>query len=316
MDNIFKSIRTLLGYQAEVSESAIDVLDGVNLESDIIEEKIEKAIQDFDHANDSLSLKISACNMLIEKGNSVGVDNKGYLVDKLNRITTQYHEEVSKLVEEKREIENRQVELESDIITKSVQIVSALSEDNQLAIKNILDVWNETGLIKGEEVQDQLRAITLAIDEIVKGGQGSGRHKAIHNEGDEVEHEGKSYIAGKHDSDVNLRTLKTKEGKIAQDERGDNLQVNETRLKKKSKPKHSTEQIVAHAENTSSKTLNKVSKKKDHPHSDAAERELERRASQKAEFDLKAKSKQLKKGEDGEELEAIVEQKIEELPQR
>lgn len=46
---------------------------------------------------------------------------------------------------------------------------------------------------------------------------------------------------------------------------------------------HSTDQVVAHAENTSSDQLKKIAEDKKHPHNDAAKRELERRAAEEKE---------------------------------
>ncbi len=43
---------------------------------------------------------------------------------------------------------------------------------------------------------------------------------------------------------------------------------------------HSTDQVVAHAENTSGDQLKKIAEDKKHPHNDAAKRELERRAAE------------------------------------
>jgi len=51
------------------------------------------------------------------------------------------------------------------------------------------------------------------------------------------------------------------------------------RLKEGGEKKHSTKHIKEHLENTSTDQLKKVAEKEDHPHNDAAKRELERRAS-------------------------------------
>lgn len=174
--NIFKSIRSLFGFNTEVSEAPVDRLDTVLLQKFEVEEKIEKAQDEFNQIDNELSLKIAACDVLIEKGVKEGGDNKKFLADRLDRITNSHLELIKGLIDEKKEIEKQKVDLETRIITKAVEIASQLDEEDQVIVKGQLDVWKETGLIKGEEVSNQAKAITLVLEEFVKGGVGSGHY--------------------------------------------------------------------------------------------------------------------------------------------
>lgn len=177
--SFFNKIRSLFGINDEVSNTPLDQLDIIAIEQGKVQDEIAKANAEFDDIDQTLSLKIAACNKLIEKGVKEGADNKKFLVNRLDRITTTHLELIKGLIDQSRSLEKQEIEVESELITKAVEVTAGLSDENQKQIKIILDVWSETGIIKGEEIDNQARAITLAIEEIVKGGEGSRGGKVI-----------------------------------------------------------------------------------------------------------------------------------------
>jgi len=174
--NLLNKVRSLFGVSTEISHTPVDELDTLLLEIAEVNEQIAKAESEFSEIDQKLSLKISACDKLIEKGVKEGAENKGFLVNRLERITDNHLEVVKGLIDQKKELEKGRVAIEQDIIAKAVEIVTQLDDLDQGIISDTLSTWKATGLIKGEEVLTQARAITLALEEIEKGGIGSGHY--------------------------------------------------------------------------------------------------------------------------------------------
>lgn len=167
--SLFQSIRKLFGLNTTIDEhQPIDVLENAIKENENYKNELKKAQDSFDATNNDFELKIFACGKLIEKGSKEGEFNKGILSDKLSRITDSFIEKVKDLNDKMQKSENLKNDLESDILMKSVTIVAALSDADQSKIQDMIEAWQETGLIKGEIVQHQSRAIVMAIDEILK----------------------------------------------------------------------------------------------------------------------------------------------------
>jgi hypothetical protein len=137
-------MRSLFGISDDVSDAPLDQLDTISLEQIRVQGEIKKAQDEFDDIDQTLSLKIAACNKLIEKGVKEGVDNKRFLADRLDRITTTHLELIKGLLDESKSLEKQKVEVEINLITKAVEITAQLSDGNQRAIAIILDVWKET----------------------------------------------------------------------------------------------------------------------------------------------------------------------------
>lgn len=177
--SFFNKIRSLFGISDNVSDAPVDQLDTILLEQVRVQGEIKKAQDEFDDIDQTLSFKIAACNKLIEKGVKEGADNKKFLVDRLDRITNTHLELIKGLIDQSKSLDQQKVEVEGELITKAIEVTAGLSDENQRAIKIILDVWGETGIIEGEEIDSQAKAITLAIEEVVKGGEGSRGGKVI-----------------------------------------------------------------------------------------------------------------------------------------
>lgn len=175
--SFLNKVRSLFGINADVSDAPLDQLDTIDVEYNNIQGEIKKAQEEFDDIDQTLSLKIAACDKLIEKGSKEGEENKKYLVGRLDRITTTHLEIIKGLIDQSKSLEKQKIDVEGELIVKAIEITARLSDDNQKAIKNIIDVWNETGIIKGEEIDSQARAIMLAIEEIVKGEEPDTKDK-------------------------------------------------------------------------------------------------------------------------------------------
>jgi hypothetical protein len=183
---LFNKIRSVFGVKTEIAESPIEILSKAITEHSSLESQLEKAQQEYDQTNTNFTLKIEACNKLIEKGVTEAIGNKTILEKKLDTITNDYLNTVGELSKKVSESYDKRVELESDIIIKSVELTAALPEDDQKQINDIIVTWQETGLIKGEEVESQVLAINKALeivlsieDNIEKAGEGSRGGKII-----------------------------------------------------------------------------------------------------------------------------------------
>lgn len=186
--NIFQSVRALFGQSVVAEEwQPVDELQKAIDEHKVAQFELTKAQQEFDQINRDYALKFQACDTLIEKGYDVGKTNKQLLTQRLDGITDDFLNNTKQLIDSLTKAEQSRVQLESDMIAKAIQVVAQLDQQDQDTIKDIIDVWQETGLVKGEEVSSQAKAITLAIEEIVKGGIGSGRYD--HHKRKIAEHE-------------------------------------------------------------------------------------------------------------------------------
>ncbi len=169
--SLLNKIRSVFGINTEISKSPIEILDTAISEHSSLEAQLEKAQEDFDQVNTDLVLKIEACSKLIEKGNSEAAENKTVLEQKLEAVTNNYLKNVEELSEKVSQAYDKRVKLEADVITKAVELTASLGPDDQKQIGDIIASWQETGLIKGEEVGSQVLAINKAIEIVVNGGE-------------------------------------------------------------------------------------------------------------------------------------------------
>lgn len=175
--NFFNTIRSLFGLKVDVDDNQpIDTLDQLSSQLNEKRGELIKAQVEFDEVNAELSLKIKACDKLIEKGVKEGEFNKGVIQQRLDRLTDEFLTSIQTLSKEVNQLDKQKIELEGDILAKSIDLTSRLTKEEQQEINDIIVTWKETGLIKGEEIETHTRAIVTALDEIVKGGPGSGRY--------------------------------------------------------------------------------------------------------------------------------------------
>lgn len=173
--SLFNTIRSLFGFKAEVEESQqpIDQLDDITSQLSDKKSELVKAQREFDEINSELTLKLKACDKLIEKGVKEGEFNKNVIQQRLDKITDEFLTNIQTLSKQVSELEQQKVQVEGDILAKAIDLTSRLTKAEQQEINDIIVTWKETGLIKGQEITSHTRAIVTALDEIVKGGLGS-----------------------------------------------------------------------------------------------------------------------------------------------
>lgn len=179
--SLFNTIRSLFGFKAEVEESQqpIDQLDDITSQLSDKKSELVKAQREFDEINSELTLKLKACDKLIEKGVKEGEFNKNIIQQRLDKITDEFLTNIQTLSKQVSELEQQKVQVEGDILAKAIDLTSRLTKAEQQEINDIIVTWKETGLIKGQEITSHTRAIVTALDEIVKGGEGSRGGKVI-----------------------------------------------------------------------------------------------------------------------------------------
>lgn len=168
--SLLNKIREWAGIKSIVlnEEQPIDTFEKADKELAEFKLELKKAQVEYDTISNDFELKILACDKLIEKGSSEGGYNKKALNERLDRITNDFLEKAKTLTAKINETQDQRDQLEFDILSKSVEITALLSEEDQNSIGDIMSTWNETKLIKGEEVNSQLRAIVTSIDLILK----------------------------------------------------------------------------------------------------------------------------------------------------
>lgn len=168
--SVFQKIREWAGIKSvDVDDNQpIDVLEKADLDLDIMQEELEKAQSEYDEASESLDLKIEACNKLIEKGSSEGEYNKVVLTKRLDKITNEFFQKATDLSSKIKAKDGERGALEVEILTKSIELTSMLPANEQDQISDIMTAWESTGLIKGEEIDNQIRAIVTAINTVVQ----------------------------------------------------------------------------------------------------------------------------------------------------
>lgn len=169
--NLLNKIRSFFGLKDSVSGdiSPLDHLDTLLIEKAQLSQQLEESQLRFDTLNRILELKMMACDKLIEKGEDIGMSNKLVIEEQLDKVTNEFITEVQVNIEQQNNIDRRIVDEESALLVKAIQLTAELSDELQNRIKNLVDLWQETGLVKGEEVDSQAKAITLVIEEIIKG---------------------------------------------------------------------------------------------------------------------------------------------------
>jgi hypothetical protein len=251
--SFFQKVREAFGLGTG-AENPIDSLDGVLLEETIAIYELNKAQIEFDEISEDLELKKSACNTLIEKGNENGQYNKNAIEKKIEKLTTIFLNERQIIFDRLNEIRAIKASLENKVLAKAVEFTALLDDSKQAHLYDLMNEWGETGIIAGEEIDSHPLAIVKAIDEVSDGFFQKAKAAQV----------GDIHTWGS--------------GKFQKTSSG------WTPVKSgKPEKKHSTQEIVAHAENTSSAQLKKVAvdASKDVHIRDAAKREIERRNADK-----------------------------------
>ncbi len=169
--NLFQLMRNWAGYTSiELDDKQpIDFFDKANQELIELKSELEKSQSEFDDLSSMHEIRIMACDKLIEKGESeTGEYNKKVISERLSRITENFFKKAQELNDKIVAKENEVIAIESEIITKAIQLTALLSENEQKVIQDQMGVWQETGLIKGKSVDNQTKAIVTILDEIVK----------------------------------------------------------------------------------------------------------------------------------------------------
>jgi len=187
--SFLNKIREWAGIKSIVleDEQSIDTFEKVDGELVELRSELKKAQVEFDSVSNDFELKIQACEKLIEKGSSEGSYNKKSLSDRLDRITNDFLGKAKELTDKINHKQDQKDNLEAEILSKSIELTSLLSEEEQRAIGDIMSTWQETSLIKGEEVTNQLRAIVTSIDLIVKADSDLFEKKQIEQKKSEAE---------------------------------------------------------------------------------------------------------------------------------
>lgn len=210
--SLLQKIRNWSGIKSVdvTDEQPIDLFEKAHSELADLEGQLKKAQDEFTETSSSLELKIEACNKLIEKGSEEGEYNRGVLEKRLDTISNEFLDTVGGLTKAIDETKEKRDSLEHEILEKSIELTAMLSDEERGHIKDTMVLWGSSGLIKGEQVDNQLRAIVKAIDLVVlqdleKGGEGSkGGHvightksgKAIYDSFDHPKH--KDFTADDH----------------------------------------------------------------------------------------------------------------------
>lgn len=249
--SFFQKLRAAFGLGSG-ADSPIDTLDGVLLEETIAIENLNKAQVDFDEISESLELKIKACGKMIEKGYKQGISNKDILQKKLDKVTDEFLPILKAHSDKVLELQAQRSDMEAELIAKAVHFVALLDEPEQAYLNDIMRTWEETGLIEGEECETHLQAITKSVG-LVQDFFFNKAHAAS--------------VGDTHTWKDGDRYTKTNKGWVPV---------------KKNEIKHSTQEVVAHAENTSIDQLSKIAKDASKPSHirDAAKREIERRSAE------------------------------------
>lgn len=268
--SFFQKVRTAFGLGTG-AENPIDTLDGVLLEHTIAIHELNAAKVEFCEISEELDLKKKACDTLIAKGNVDGPFNKKVIENKIDTVTKDFLSTYKSIEAKLQEIEERRMVLEVDIVEKATEFVAMVEAPKQAYISDIMSDWMETGLIESEQIDSHAMAIVKALDTISDGFFYKGVAAQV---GEERTWSGRKY---KKTSNGWVEVLKPREKKKED--------AKKEREKQEAEPekKHSTQEIVAHAENTSTEQLKKVAgdESKDAHVRDAAKREIERRNADK-----------------------------------
>lgn len=168
--SLLQSIRNWAGVKSVdvTDEQPIDLFEKANLDLITAQDQLRKAQEEFNEESNTLELKIEACNKLVEKGSVEGEYNRGVLEKRLDSISNDFIEQVQTLTKAIQENEEKRDALENDIIAKSIELTALVSDEERARIEDTCKTWTETGLVKGQQVDTQLRAIVMAIDSVVK----------------------------------------------------------------------------------------------------------------------------------------------------
>ncbi len=135
----------------EVENEPVDVLGDALFKAEFLENELSKAKEEYDQSSSDVSL-----------------------------------EEIKDLADQLNQEKENIVKIESGLLTKSIELVALLSDEERDKIHGHLKSWKADGLLNGEEVSSHTMAISKAIDLVIKGdvekgGEGSrGGHVIGH----------------------------------------------------------------------------------------------------------------------------------------
>lgn len=142
MINIFQKVRDLLGIGvSEIQDGPTDVLEGLLVKAEFLESELQKAQSEYDE------------------------DSTDDLLEEIKNLTDQ-------IGDNKREI----TDIESNLLTKAIEVVALLSDDERSKINHNLNIWELAGSVNGEEITNHAIAIVKAVDYVTQ--QGSDIEKA------------------------------------------------------------------------------------------------------------------------------------------
>lgn len=253
--SFFQKVREIFGLGTG-AENPIDTLDGIVLEETIAIDNLNKAKADFNEIIDELEWKRKACDVLIQKGNADGEFNKSIVQKKIDKVTEDFTVECQALVSQLEEIQIKKSEIEGEISDRATEFVATLPDHQQAYLTDLLMTWRNTGMVDDVPVTSNVMAIVKAINVISDGFF----EKALAAKVGDI----REWAGGQKWQKTNKGWVKLTDKK---DKKGEK------------EKKHSTQELIAHAENTSTEQLEKIAADKTKPAHvrDAAKREVERR---------------------------------------
>lgn len=164
--NILSKIRSFFVGETEIQDSPLELLSKAVQERDQFTQHVLKEEQVFVNVVEELSLKIEACNKAIEKGQYADEykENLIHLNSRLENLTADYITQLADNNIKQEVLRASVVELERGLIEKAIELTILLSEEEQMFVKATLEVWSESGEIKGEEIVNQVEAIHKALE--------------------------------------------------------------------------------------------------------------------------------------------------------
>lgn len=166
--SLFKAIRSVFGLKIEIEDSPIEKLQSVDKKLNEAKANLLKAQSEYDEIDNELSLKIKGCDVLIQKGSvEEGEFNKKVINERLRKITDSFLNNSKDLYKSVIDLEEEKASIEGDIIAKSIEITSMLSDDDQEEIRKSLAIWKNTGSIAGDPIESHVVAIHEAIQRVI-----------------------------------------------------------------------------------------------------------------------------------------------------
>jgi 8-oxo-dGTP diphosphatase len=156
----FQKVRDVLGLNSPIEDSPIETLDKlIEAESTIIA-AIDNAKQAYNEANASWDSAILA----VEKGGDPVLQLNVIAYNKRkDRLTNEFRDQILILNRDLAKATEARVAHETAILTKCVETVAMLEEDERREVGVLMRVWEGTGEVAGEVYGSQLKAMEAAI---------------------------------------------------------------------------------------------------------------------------------------------------------